>query len=356
MTAWPFTTAELTAGLRRYFAEPTLQVKSLSEHSPAPAGGPMAESGGVRGLHVEYAVGPHTLNVECVLKEPQGVTRAGLAGAGRREVGLYRALAAQLPMATPALIAAHPSGNWLVLEAVEADIAPDAWSAEDYRRAVMMLAELHERFWNLADDLAAYPWLARPLTIDFEIHVYAAAQAVEKIVTDDWPRIITGSQERLAALGEIISEVDRVVQPLRAAPPTLLHGDFSPANVRLQADGEMVVYDWQLAGLGPGVLDLVAFVITSHWEREALPIGDDELIALYRQEMGRRVGLYRSDAEWAELWDHALLWRFTQEVLGWLVRLPRQNFAAAAEARLETLWLKPVLAAAERRLKPIFYR
>lgn len=352
MTPWPFTTAELTAGLRRYLAEPTLQVKSLNEHSSALAGGPMTEAGGVRGLQVEYAVGPHTLNVECVLKEPQGVTRAGLAGAGRREVGLYRALAPQLPMATPALIAAHPSGDWLVLEAVEADIAPDAWSADDYRRAVTMLAELHERFWNLADDLATYPWLARPLTIDFEIHVYAAAQAVEKIVTDDWPRLITGSQAGLATLGEIVSEVDRVAQPLRNVPPTLLHGDFSPANVRLQADGEMVVYDWQLAGLGPGVLDLAAFVIASHWERSELPLGDDELIALYRQEMKQRVGVYESDAEWAELWDHALLWRFAQEVLGWLVRIPHQTFDVN-EARFETIWLKPVLAAADRRLKPI---
>ena len=78
MTNWPFTVAELTAGLRRYFAEPGLRVTALDER-PLPDRA-SAASQRVRGLHVEYSDGRETLNVECVVKEPQWATRAGLAG------------------------------------------------------------------------------------------------------------------------------------------------------------------------------------------------------------------------------------------------------------------------------------
>jgi aminoglycoside phosphotransferase (APT) family kinase protein len=353
LSHWPFTVAELTAGLRRYFAESALRVSALHER-PLPAGA-RAVSHRVRGLRVEYCIGAgDPVGVECVVKEPQGATRAGLAGAGRREAGLYHSLAAHLPMETPALIAYDLAGDWLVLEAVEAEVAPDAWSADDYRRAVRTLAALHERFWNLAEDLAAYPWLARPLTNDFEVHVYAAAQAVEKMMRDDWPHLITGSFTVLNALGQIISQVEAIAQPLRAEPQTLLHGELQPSNVALQADGEMVVLDWELAGPGPGVLDLAAFITACRWERPDLPVAGDELIALYRAEMAERVGIRWADDEWAALWDHALLWRFTQEMLDWAANAPREAFAAH-EAQFEEIWLRPVLAMVERQLRPVLF-
>jgi hypothetical protein len=350
MRPWPFSVSELTAGLRRYFAEPALQVKSLSERPLT--GRPLA--GQVRGLRVEYVVGPDTIGVDCVVKEPLGATRAGLAGVGRREVGLYRSLAAHMPMSTPALIAADPLGGWLVLEAVESEIAPEAWRAEDYREAVRQLAALHERFWNLTDDLATYPWLARPLTGDFEIHVFAAAQALEKIVLDDWPPLVTESANALVALAQMITQAEAVARPLRAAPPTLLHGDFWPGNVALLEDGEMVVYDWQQASLGPGVLDLVTFLNTSRSVRPALPVLGDELIALYRAELAQRVGAAWSDREWSGLWDHALIWRFLQEMLSWLVHAPRE-VVAARSAQFDEVWLQPVMAALGRRLGAVAY-
>jgi aminoglycoside phosphotransferase (APT) family kinase protein len=347
---WPFSSAELTAGLRRYFAEPGLQVRGVRPSALAGEAGLSR----VRALSVEYGVGPDSFAVECVVKEPVGATRAGLAGAGQREIGLYRSLAAQLPMSTPALIAADPKGEWLVLEQVESGRGPGEWSAQDYRRAVQTLAELHERFWNLADDLAAYQWLARPLTADFEIHVYAAAQAMEKMMAADWPPEITHSTPVLGGLAQIISQIETVVQSLRAEPPTLLHGEYVPSNVALLDDGEPVVFDWQLAGLGPGVLDLAAFVAGSEWERRPLPIARDELIALYRAEMAQRLNVQWTDDHWALLWDSALLWRFTQEMFGWAASAPREEFTARAAA-FRDIWLDPALAAAARRLRPVLY-
>jgi hypothetical protein len=352
VSGWPFSSAELTAGLRRYFAEPALQVLGWREQPLPFAHHSDRAAGRVRGLHVDYAVDPSTLSVECVLKEPQGGTPAGLAGAGRREVGLYRSLAPQLPMPVPALVAAHPAGDWLVLETVEPEVAPAQWSADHYHAGVRTLAALHERFWNLGDDLAAYPWLGRPVTSDFEVHVHGAAQSLAAIIRDQRPGLLAGSTETLTALGQIISQADRVVEPLRLAPHSLLHGDFWPGNVALQSDGEMVVYDWKLVSVGPVQLDVVALLTSSRWELGALPLAGSEILSLYRQELAQRVHIGWSEDEWALAWDHALLWRFVQTMLGWAAEAPPLVFEARAQAFVD-LWLEPVLAAARRRLAPI---
>jgi len=115
-----------------------------------------------------------------------------------------------------------------------------------------------------------------------------------------------------------------------------------------------VVFDWQLAGLGPGVLDLAAFITGSEWERRPLPIARDELIALYRAEMAQRLNVQWTDDHWALLWDSALLWRFTQEMFGWAASAPREEFTARAAA-FRDIWLDPALAAAARRLRPVLY-
>jgi aminoglycoside phosphotransferase (APT) family kinase protein len=351
---WPFTMAEITAGLRRYFAEPALRVRALAEQPlPQPRlAGRAAE--GVRGLRVEYTAteGGDPLSMDCVVKEPVGVVRPGLTHPGVREAGLYRALARQLPMPTPALIAADSAGSWLVLEAVEAAAPPGAWDAETFNEGLALLARLHERFWGLADDLAAYPWLARPLTRDFEIHVYAAAQALGEIVRDEWPPLIARSPHTLGALGQMISQADLVVQPLRAAPFTLLHGDFWAGNIVRDDTGDMIVLDWQLAGLGPAVLDLMTLLKTTEWLAGELPLPANRAANRYRRELARLLDRRWSDSEWSELWDHALLWRFIQEMLPWVVSTPRAAFAER-EQQFEDVWLRPALDAAGRRLAAV---
>ncbi len=354
MTTWPFTTAQLTAGLRRYFADSSLQVVALDK---VPLAVPPTVSGipsSISGLRVEYETRGQRSNVECVVKEPRGPARPGVASVGLREVGVYRSLAVQLPMQTPAIIAADVTGEWLVLEAVTADKPSQTWEADDYRAAIKALASLHERFWNLGEDLAVYPWLSRPLTHDFEFYVYAAVSAMEKMMVDDRPQAITRSLRALTGLGLVLTQVEQMVSVLRAAPSTLLHGDFRPGNVALQEDGEMVVFDWQVAGIGPGVLDIVTFVNACRWERADLPISSAELMELYRREIETRVKASWTDDEWQRLIDHALMWRFTQEMFAWAASASTETFAAY-EQRFHDIWLQPVLEAAAQRLRPALY-
>jgi aminoglycoside phosphotransferase (APT) family kinase protein len=76
------------------------------------------------------------------------------------------------------------------------------------------------------------------------------------------------------ALDAVAVVWERSVARLAAWPVTFVHGEFYPSNI-LVADGDGLdvrPVDWEMAGVGPGVLDLAALVAGS-WEaqeREAM--------------------------------------------------------------------------------------
>jgi hypothetical protein len=343
---WPFARAELTAGLRRHLHRPDLTIVdvrpvTVQHHRPS--------IGRVRGLSVDYQSGGENGACSLVVKEPRGATRAGLAGAGRREVGVYASLAAGLPIHVPALIAASPTGDWLVLEAVRALRRADRWRAEDYWKAVRGLAALHERFWGLRDDLDAFPWLGRPLEADFAVHVAAAAQAIERIVTSGKPEALASRPERVAILARLTAQADQIARPLLELPATLLHGDYWPGNIAVAAEGRQIVFDWQMASVGPAVLDLFTFVTKSQWWFGKMPVEAGEIVERYRAELAERTGASWADAAWDVLWDHARLWRFLQEWVDLLAAMPDALLDTNQQA-LQSLWLEPVADAVAARL------
>jgi hypothetical protein len=343
---WPFARGELTAGLRRHLRRPDLTVLDVR---PVTVQYQRPSVGRVRGLQVAFQAEGEEGSCSLVLKEPQGATRAGLAGAGRREVGVYASLAPGLPILSPALITAAPTGDWLVLEAIRPVRPADRWRAEDYWKAVRGLAALHERFWGLRDDLDAFPWLGRPLESDFGVHVAAAAQAIERIVTSGRPEALASRPDRVAMLARLTAQADGIIRPLLALPATLLHGDYWPGNIAIAAQGRQFVIDWQMASVGPGVLDLFTFVTKSQWWFGQLPVDPGEIVECYRGELAERIGATWSEKVWSTLWEHARLWRFLQEWVDLLAATPDAVLGTNVRA-LEELWLEPVAEAVAARL------
>jgi len=344
---WPFSRADLTAGLRRHFGEHSLQV--LEVH-PMTISRRRPSVGVVQGLQVVYETQDlREGSIQLVVKQPQGTTRTGLAGAGRREVGVYQTLAGQLPLATPTMVAHSATGDWLLLEAVPTLRDAATWSQQDYKLAIESLALLHDRFWGLGEDLSAFRWLGRPLSADFEVHVTAAAHAIEKIVFLGEPEALAQNLDRMRVLARMTTHAEDVIRPLRNQPMTLLHGDYWPGNISIGKKGLQIVYDWQLTSVGPAVLDLLVFVQKSSWWFDALPMEMAEIISLYRASIAQRLNNHWSEAQWNLLWDHALMWRFLQEWLDLIAASPDPILEARAE-QLDRVWLEPVLAAAKRRL------
>ncbi len=343
---WPFSRADITAGLRRHLGDNTIQVLGVQ---PSRLRFLRPSIGRVRGLRAEYQGSRGARTIRLVVKEPRGATRTGLAGAGRREVGVYQSLAAQLPLSTPALIAGAPTGDWLLLEALQPVRDATHWLAEDYHTAIDALSSLHDRFWDLGEDLDAFPWLSRPIDADFEIHVTAAAQAIDRIVAEGQPAPLAGVPERMHVLARLTTSAEQVVAPLRDVPRTFLHGDYWPGNIAVLRNRSQVVYDWQLAGVGPGIVDLLVFLTKSEWWFGQLPMSSQEIVALYRSNLASRLGVVWSDEDWERLWDHALMWRFLQEWVDLLAATPGPILETRAE-QLDRIWLHPVSEAVRRRL------
>jgi hypothetical protein len=343
---WPFSLADLTAGLRRYLGDNSLQITTLN---PSTLSHRRPAIGRITGLDVGYAGEKANGILRLVVKEPRGTTRTGLAGAGRREVGFYSSLASQIPIVTPGLVAFSREGDWIVLEYLENVREPPQWDRADYDKAIDALVGLHDRFWSLTEDLGAFFWLSDPVGADFEVHVAAANKAIQFMIDRGRPGPLAGSPERVALLTRLTGEAERVAGPLRLQPGTLLHGDYWPGNIAILPSRAQAVYDWQLAGVGPAVMDLLVFVNKTDWWFG--PLGDERarLIQRYRSSLHARCGVSWTDDEWEWLWDHALMWRFLQEWLDLLAATPEALLTTRAD-QLDQVWLEPLKSAVSRRL------
>jgi len=342
---WPFSQADLSAGLRRYYSDPSIWVGKVQ---PVTLRHMQPSIGRLRAARVTFEGKAGEQREVFVVKEPRGTTRTGLAGAGRREVGVYRYLVAELPLRAPRLVAASDAGDWLVLEARTPLRPPARWTVADYKTAVRALADLHDRFWGLGEDLNVYPWLSRPTEADFGVHVTAAANSLQRIVERGQPAGIADWPEKLHILAHLIMHAEQIIEPLREEPATLLHGDYWPGNILVHESGQLV-FDWQLTAVGPAVLDVVAFVLKTAWWFEQMPVSADDIARLYRRSLREKGGQVWEDSRWQLLWDHAVMWRFLQEWLDLFAASPDTLLEARAES-LERLWFQPLARAVARRL------
>jgi len=343
---WPFTRAELTAGLRAYSGDPTLALTNLEERI-IPNRRP--SMGRIRGLTATCQTKNGPRAYELVLKEPQGTTRAGTAGAGKRELLFYRTLSNQLPVRVPILLAAHPDGDWLIFNLLENSLAPEQWGANEYLLATDQLVVIHDRFWNLGEDLAAYNWIARPLGSEYSIYMRAAYTGIRRLVDKVTSNLITRDPALIKMLKRLVDNANLVADGLRASPTTLLHGDYWPGNLAIYPDQTLTAFDWQQIAIGPGVLDLYHLIQASQWYFGELPLSEVEIVAHYREGLERACGQKWEDADWQRLWDFAMLWSFLVNRVDLLASIPAAILQTSFP-QMQQLWLEPIQEAMSRRL------
>jgi hypothetical protein len=196
-----------------------------------------------------------------------------------RELEVYRSLLDGAGLGTAELAAAvlDPDREryWLVVEKVSGNELYQVGELEWWREASRWLARCHDHFEGLAatDSLVRYDG-------DF----FAL-----------WP----------ARAGVRLDGYEAVAGRLASLPTTLVHGDLYASNV-LVGDGRVCPVDWELAGVGPGVLDVAALTM-------GLPEADVGALAEeYRRALERPPdhGSFAADLDCARL-HLALQW------LGW---------------------------------------
>jgi hypothetical protein len=226
---------------------------------------------------------------------------------------------------------------------------PRGWSGLDYLLTIDQLIALHDRFWKLGDDLAIYTWLARPLDLDFEIYVKAAAKGVEKLVRATRSPLLKVDPGLPKLLGQIVIHADKIAAALQKDPSTLIHGDYWPGNIHLDSDKMLTVYDWQQTGIGSGIQDLVTFVQASRWWFDPLPISSEEIIQHYRDGLETATGHAWTETEWEAQWDYALLWTFLAHWVDLIAEIP-DSLMETRHKQFEQVWLGPLRRATGRRL------
>jgi Ser/Thr protein kinase RdoA (MazF antagonist) len=190
-----------------------------------------------------------------------------------REVEVYRSVLPSAPPGPPicygAVADAVAGRYWVLLERVAGRELYQVGEFDLWEAAARWLARLQARFANRPEPAA------RLLVHDAD-HYRAWARRAAAFA----PPAARARIERLAG------RYQRTVERLMALPPTVLHGEFYASNVLVcdtPAGVRVCPVDWELAGWGPGPIDLAALTAGT-WaddDRQALAGAyHDELVRL----------------------------------------------------------------------------
>lgn len=210
-----------------------------------------------------------------------------------REAMLYaRGIYARMPeeIHVPVIAAAKKGETWATLmEDVAASLLPtnEVLSTEGAWLLIQHLAELHTHFWkdnSLADErlglssLEDFVTILEPTRVQQEIAA-GRGHPVLELAAKGWNQFAAQAPaEVVEIVREWQSDPSPLLEALEAMPPTLVHGDYKPANLGITPGRQTIVLDWQDAAQGPGVLDLGYFLaLNARW----LPFSKEEAIQVY---------------------------------------------------------------------------
>jgi aminoglycoside phosphotransferase (APT) family kinase protein len=198
-------------------------------------------------------------------------------------------------------------------------------------------------------DLHAWQAVARWLS---QLHIWGSGLAGS--VADDahllrhtrsfyarWMQRALGhsSGRQRMALRWLAERHERVIERLVALPWTFIHGEFYASNVLVEMDGSDVLrvcaVDWEMAALGPGLMDLAALTVGS-WTS----VQRAQIVDAYRRALGDGSPDGIGGSEFDAALDHCR-YQIAIQWLGWSNgwRPPAQH---------ATDWLGEALSAADR--------
>jgi len=167
----------------------------------------------------------------------------------RREIAAYTLLA-DADLGVPQCIEA--GSDWLLLEKVDGVELWQLGELHPWKEAARWLARFHAAFINR-------PPVGPPF-LDYDAAYFAI-----------WPE---RARAQHSSVARIVEHYDRVVEILMDCPRTFVHGEFYAPNVII-GDHRVAPVDWEMAGVGPAVLDIAA--LATGWGVAQR----DEIVAAY---------------------------------------------------------------------------
>jgi hypothetical protein len=253
----------------------------------------------------------------------------------RREIEVYRRVLAPRRLGTAvfhgAVVEPARRRYWLFLERVPAVALYEVGDAAVWCRAAAWLAGLHGELAAAAGGLAGP---ARLLRYDARYYRRWPRRAAAFVVA----RCGTASHPTARRLARLAERYEPVVERLLALPTTLLHGEPYASNVLVRGDAgdaRICPIDWEMAAVGPGLVDLAALT-SGRWPEERRA----ELALAYHAALPPDGGWAPSPAELLD----ALEWCRLHLAMQWLGWAP--DWAPPPEHAHD--WLGEALSLADR--------
>jgi hypothetical protein len=173
-----------------------------------------------------------------------------------REIQVYRSILPFLDLGTPKLYGAvsNPAIGryWLFLEKVPGVELYEIGDFQVWTQVARWLARFHASARCEPERVRA----ALPQVLEYDAAFYWRWLSRAKALTG-------------AKLGRLTSRYERIVNTLLGLPRRLIHGEFYASNILVHRELSLRVspLDWEMAAIGPGILDLAA-IVSGKWSRE----------------------------------------------------------------------------------------
>jgi len=226
-----------------------------------------------------------------------------------REIESYQSILGSETMGTAVCYGAVASAGryWLFLEKVAGHELYQEGDLAVWADVARWLAGMHDRFSDRSEELR-----------HTHVHLLHYDGAYYRRWLDRTQQG-TGwgdAAEGAAALRRVASALDAALERLGTMPVTFVHGELYASNVLVAdtpAGRRVCPVDWEMAGLGPGLLDLAA--LCTGWDN-----GSRRVIALsYHAALERRHGWPLGEGDFMTLLDYCSLYLDVQW-LGWSPR------------------------------------
>jgi len=223
-----------------------------------------------------------------------------------REIGTYEQILARSALGTPvchgAVVDAAAGRFWLFLERIRGVELYQTGNLAVWADVARWLGSMHDRFVDDVDQVATLPVPLLQFDADFfRLWADRAARFA--------PMSARGTVERVRARS------DEITGRLAALPRTFIHGEFYASNVLVQTtpEGRVAPVDWEMAGIGTGLLDLAA--LTTGWGEPERASLESEYRNAHHAMMGLDAAAFSSALDccrlelclrwlgWAEQWS-----------------------------------------------------
>jgi thiamine kinase-like enzyme len=247
-------TEDLRSAIEKIFSRPVLNVnRQLS---------PYSSSYSLEELEIAFLDGGtatvifKNLGPDAMLQKARAV-KPGFLYNPLREIQVYCSVLAQLNAGTPKLYGAVVEETidryWLFIEKVTAEQLYECGDIQIWLDAARWLARFHA---SAACERTRAQSVA-PQILDHDKAYY-------------WRWFHRAHDSVGSRLDKMMTGYQRVVDVLVALPRTLIHGEFYASNILIQAQENSLricPVDWEMAAIGPGLLD-VAALASGNWKRE----------------------------------------------------------------------------------------